>query len=344
MEVGETSSGRVDGVGSSDVAAVPVSSSFPSASLIHNNGKTVIVRVKRKRCQQPIEAFWLEINERPQKRTVLHFSSLTISDSDDTGLLKNKKFLVQHVETVRCSDEINDILQLVMPQSNDAVALRKRLEERRQTFKQGKIQGQGLVMARERHEELAKNARFEQIWQSRKGTRPQKDDESMRSLCQFYDIVRIDGLEMPDIQRTWEYDDMLSYLPLLREFIPSAAEEIQASLMRNASKQDDYEYDLYAVEEDTTMDSVYGSSSYPLVQVNDDDFCFENTLECDYETDDSNAEDNPHFDYPDGPSEEQCSTTDPSCHSEDSNNTDERDDSDSDYYGEEMDFSRFRCA
>lgn len=27
---------------------------------------------------------------------------------------------------------------------------------------------------------------------------------------------------------------------------------------------DDYEYVLYAVEEDTTMDSVYGSSSYPL--------------------------------------------------------------------------------
>ncbi|KAF3778616.1 RNA-directed DNA methylation 4 [Nymphaea thermarum] len=346
MEVGESSfggrgGGGVDG-GCSGAVAIPASSSpHSSAALIHNNGKTVVVRVKRKRCQQPIEAFWLEINERPQKRAVLDLSSLSISDSSDTGLLKNKKFLLQHVETVRSSDEIKDILQSVMPEFNDAMALKKKLEERRQTFRQGKciqIQGQGLAMAREKHEELAKNARFKQIWRSRKRTREQKGDDSMNSLCQLYDIVRVDSLDVPEQKQegttSSEYDEMLNYLPLLREFIPSAAEELEADLMRNASKQDDYEYDLYTVEEDTNMNFDYGSSSYPLVQVeDDDDICYENPPGSDYETDDSNAEDNPLFDYPDDPSEEEYSNTDPSCHSEDSDNADENDDSDDDYYG-----------
>ncbi|XP_031483705.1 RNA-directed DNA methylation 4 isoform X2 [Nymphaea colorata] len=369
MEVGESSFGGRGGDGGdggcSGAVEIPASSSpHSSAALIHNNGKTVVVRVKRKRCQQPIEAFWLEINERPQKRAVLDLSSLSISDSSDTGretnysathalkfrsrLLKSKKFLVQHVETVRSSDEIKDILQSVMPEFNGAMAFKKKLEERRQTFRQGKciqIQGQG-AMTREKHEELGKNARFKQIWRSRKRTREQKDDDSMNSLCQLYDIVRVDGLEVPDVQKqeettSSEYDEMLNYLPLLREFIPSAAEEIEADLMKNALKQDDYEYDLYTVEEDTTMNFDYGSSSYPLVQVeDDDDLCYENPVGSDYETDDSNAEDNPLFDYPDDPSEEEYSNTDPSCHSEDSDNADEKDDSDDDYYGKEMEFSR----
>lgn len=41
----------------------------------------------------------------------------------------------------------------------------------------------------------AKNARFEQIWRSRKGVKDEKDDQ-LRDVYHIYDIVRLDTNEI----------------------------------------------------------------------------------------------------------------------------------------------------
>lgn len=40
----------------------------------------------------------------------------------------------------------------------------------------------------------AKNARFEQIWRSRKGNKEVMHGK-LREMCQFYDVVRVDDEE-----------------------------------------------------------------------------------------------------------------------------------------------------
>jgi len=46
---------------------------------------------------------------------------------------------------------------------------------------------------------LAKDARFEQIWKSRKGNKGTgtgtKHDKALLEICNFYDIVRVDNEE-----------------------------------------------------------------------------------------------------------------------------------------------------
>lgn len=41
----------------------------------------------------------------------------------------------------------------------------------------------------------AKDARFEQIWKSRKGSKGTADENALQEMCHFYDVVRIDNEE-----------------------------------------------------------------------------------------------------------------------------------------------------
>jgi len=41
----------------------------------------------------------------------------------------------------------------------------------------------------------AKDARFEQIWKSRKVYKGTADENALQEICQFYDIVRVDSKE-----------------------------------------------------------------------------------------------------------------------------------------------------
>ncbi|KAJ0539321.1 hypothetical protein HanHA300_Chr08g0284991 [Helianthus annuus] len=59
--------------------------SSSTALLKDDKPKLVVVRVKRKSYQSPLEAFWLEINERPVKRPLLDFAKLSINDSASKG-------------------------------------------------------------------------------------------------------------------------------------------------------------------------------------------------------------------------------------------------------------------
>nr|GMD45197.1 putative pentatricopeptide repeat-containing protein At5g09950 [Ipomoea batatas] len=94
-------------------------------------------------------------------------------------------------------------------------------------------QDQLLAKAKQKQEDLSKNACFEQIWKSRRG---KKDDEALHEVCRLYDVVRVDTEEKShDVQEEDpELEDhrmMSQYLPLLREIMPSAAEEISLTYM-----------------------------------------------------------------------------------------------------------------
>ncbi|XP_059626405.1 RNA-directed DNA methylation 4 isoform X2 [Cornus florida] len=280
-----------------------------SSSMPPKDDKPVIVRVKRKATHSPLEAFWLEINERPLKRPLLDFGKLSISDSREKEL-KAKKVFVQHVETISNPAVTVDVLQSFVPNvEEDAVAHRAKNEERRRPIKMDNPkQDQLLVKAKQKQELLSKNARFEQIWRSRKGKGGALHDEALHEMCHLYDVVRVDVEETTNQLKAQEDEDledhkiMASYLPLLREFIPSAAAEIESDIHSYMSKQasvDNYVYDLYAVKDDANMTEENAVNPFPLVQVDDDDGFYDGPDESEYESDDSNAEDNPLNDYPD---------------------------------------------
>lgn len=294
--------------------------------------KPVLVRVKRKASQSRLDALWLEINERPLKRPLLDFDNLSISETFKKAELKTKKIFVQHVETLRSSEASVDIIQsFVAPDAAGNIENNLKNEERRRNFKrESPRQEQLLVKTRQEQEVLTKKARFEQIWRSRKGIKDAKDDQ-LHDAYHIYDIVRLDtnetssGAPKADCMTLEDQSMLSSYLPLLREFIPSAAEEIESDINANTMKQDlpvdDYVYDYYTVKNNVPIAEDDASNPFPLIQVDDLDL-YDGPDDSDYESDDSNAENNPHFDYPDEASEEE------ELESESTNEESEEDDED----------------
>ncbi|XP_077247858.1 RNA-directed DNA methylation 4-like isoform X2 [Tasmannia lanceolata] len=276
-----------------------------TSSLSSANGKPVVVRVKRKAFQARLDAFWLEINERPLKRPFLDFGNLSISDSSGKEELKTKKLLVHHVETVSSSEATKEILQSFMPNSGDKKEFSRKIEERRNMFKHENKQDHLKSVARRKREDLAKSARFEQIWKSRKGNTEAAYDDSINEFCHLYDVVRVDAEEETSSkmqeQESASLEDnaiLCNYLPLIREFLPTAAAEIESDMNTYSFKQDNYVYDLYAIGDDLSRTEEEDLTMYPLVQVDDDDY-YDGPTQSEYESDDSNAEDNPMNDYPD---------------------------------------------
>ncbi|KAF5208228.1 Rna-directed dna methylation [Thalictrum thalictroides] len=279
-----------------------------SSNLNSANVKPVVVRVKRKISQSPVEAFWLEINERPYKRSLLDLGKLSLSDSRQKEEVKNTKVFLQHVETVSSSEATVDILQSFVPDSGDSSEFRMKVEERRRFFKEENKQTQLLSRSKQNHEFLAKNARFEQIWKSRKAKTETKD-KGLREMCHLYDVLRVDNEENVSNEKEEPKDISIEdramlceYLPMLREFLPSIAEEIQSEMQSYSSNQgsaDGFVYDLYTVQDELTDSQEDLSNTFPLVQVNEDDDFYDGPSDSEFESDDSNAEDNPRNDYPD---------------------------------------------
>ncbi|KAG4926450.1 hypothetical protein JHK85_052936 [Glycine max] len=296
--------------------------------------KPVVVRVKRKPSQSPLDAFWLEINERPLKRPLLDFGNLSISSNSAQKVeFYNKKVFVQHVETISSSEVTFDIVQsFVDLGSSGASDSKSKIKERKKFFNRDNKQDQLLSKAKQEKESLAKDARFEQIWKNRKGNKGTAHDKALQEMCHLYDIVRIDNEEKnKEVQQEWKRDGKLerkwnggvrrlgiemsledqrllsSYLPLLREFIPNAAAEVETDLIAQLvghSKEENYVYDLYTVKDEMDINIDDSSCSYPLVQVDEEEDYYDGTQHSDYESDDSNAENNPLNDYPDEVSEE----------------------------------------
>ncbi|CAN0896189.1 RNA-directed DNA methylation 4 [Linum grandiflorum] len=244
-----------------------------SSCVATNVEKPVVVRVKRKLRQSAVDAFWLEISEPPSKRMALDLATkLSLSDST-TGRNrdepKTRKVLVQHVETTTSTTS-----------------------ERKRAFKTVNKREQILSKSRLSQQETAKTARYRQIWSSR------KENNNGKS---FYDVVLVDAEEVKPKEILPMEDKKLlsSYLSLLREFVPDAAEEIEAEI---GEDDDEFVYDYYTVNDSMEEDVVH--MSLPVVQVEDEDFDDGPDDESEYGSEDSNAENYRFNEYHDESSEE----------------------------------------
>ncbi|XP_042373470.1 RNA-directed DNA methylation 4-like isoform X2 [Zingiber officinale] len=157
-------------------------------------GKPVIVRVKRKASQAKLDSFWLEINERPRKKAFLGLGNLSISDCG-TGKVLNelasKKMLVQRLETVGHSQSVKDVLHSFLQASRNIKEFKERSKERRSLYKPDKKHDQLRAKAIKEHEDLARSARFEQIWKKRGSI--DAEECSLHEKCHLYDVVRVDA-------------------------------------------------------------------------------------------------------------------------------------------------------
>ncbi|KAJ0979255.1 hypothetical protein J5N97_014729 [Dioscorea zingiberensis] len=163
-----------------------------------------------------------------------------IQASHDFLLHQNKDINVED-ELPKMSPDIcivnfyneNGRLGLHQPHSNSSMEFERRIAERRSMFKQDKKQDRLLLEAREKHEQGVHA--FTQIWKSRMDG-IEMDDNSLQEICHLYDVVRVDEQEKPGklsepLNVSIEDNAILhSYLPLLREFLPTAAEEIESDL------------------------------------------------------------------------------------------------------------------
>ncbi|KAK6927174.1 Transcription factor Iwr1 domain [Dillenia turbinata] len=287
------------------MAEVGEPSSAPPYSSVE---KPVFVRVKRRASHSPVNAFWLEINERPLKRPLLDFDKLSITDSPEKEKPNSKKVFVQHVETVCSSDATIDVLRSLVPNSTKILDDKEHGKDGKHIVKRESIrqkQDELLLKARHEREVLARSARFEQIWRSRKGKKEAIHEDGLYKLCHVYDVVSVDEEEISretKVQEELSVEDqklLCSYLPLIQECIPDAVADIESDILSS----DDYVYDLYTVKDGMELTDETSSSPFPLVQVDYDDEIFDDVADSEYETDDSNAEDNPINDYPE---EESC--------------------------------------
>ena len=96
---------------------------------------------------------------------------------------------------------VESLLQKVNERKH-AYEKRKDQQESRAKSKVQEKQEQLLAAAKDRHEALAKKARFEQVWKSRrdaaKASAGDAESDPMRELFHLYDVVRVDE-ESPEV-------------------------------------------------------------------------------------------------------------------------------------------------
>ncbi|XP_050209492.1 RNA-directed DNA methylation 4-like isoform X2 [Mercurialis annua] len=322
------------------------------AFISEETSKPVVVRVKRKSSHSKLDAFWLEINERPLKRRVPDFDKLSLDDnySCHEQESKAKRVLVHHIETVGSSQTTLDVVQSFMYNSAGAVTYKPEIQEQKQIIKRDTKHEELLSKGISDQQVLAQNARFEQIWRRRRGSKPTLDDK-LHGMCHFYDVVRVhdeEGSDAVQEEETMSLEDQRildRHLPIPRDCIPSAIAEIESDIYaymseqgyefvprsvadietdmhRYLCKQDDYVYDYYTVKDGMDIGKEDAAiSSFPVLQVeeeDDGDFYNGPDHDSEYDSEDSNVEAHPQNDYPDETSEESASSTEEEEEEEDS--------------------------
>ncbi|KAG6519173.1 hypothetical protein ZIOFF_022662 [Zingiber officinale] len=198
----------------------------------------------------------LEINERPHKKAFLGLGNLSLSDC---GTGKGYQEDLSH-----------GLSFSILVKGNDELL----------------------------YNDLAKSARFEQIWKKRGSI--DAEECSLHEKCHLYDVVRVDAEDethqrVPKPKVAPEVGGAIfdKYLPLLKEFLPQAAEEIEHD---RATTEDNFVYDIYTIGSgvDIDTDSI---DEHPLIQVYVEDDYYDGSSQSDYESDDSNAENYPWNDY-----------------------------------------------
>ncbi|KMZ64355.1 hypothetical protein ZOSMA_373G00030 [Zostera marina] len=317
--------------------------------------KSVVVRVKRRRIQEPLDAFLLEINERPLKKPLLDFGKLSISDScsfstqldDGVQTVSSKKVFVQRIETVSNLDVTKDVLESFLIGSADPQStFQKKIKERKDVLLSD-IDNQSLrqKMTRQHHEAFGKSVHFEQIKKNKCDVH--QPDVKLHERFNLYDVARVDSEdEVPNkVQQEMGVDNndadadvqLSKFIPLLRDFDSTVASEIESDLLSRHIIEEDCVYDIYTVEEEIDDDNKSNFADYTLVQVDetddlmDDDFC-----ESEYDSEDSNAENYFLNDYPEEDSSD-SEYRDENSEDEDENSEDEDENSDEEDVDEEDD-------
>ncbi|WVZ54870.1 hypothetical protein U9M48_005614 [Paspalum notatum var. saurae] len=272
--------------------------------------KPIVVRVKRKPSQTRPDAFWLEINERPAKKAMLDLSNLSISEpstSSSPGAREEprvKKLFVQHIETVRHSEAVQDVLHSLLLADSNTKEIKSKTKEWHDIIKQDKKPDQLRSAARQRHEVIGWDLGvdlFEPPCHKAHGNIGSLSAAHLIAAHGYPVVNAIVFVRCILMITSFEEGAVLcNFLPLIREYLPSAAVEIESDIISLAQLEDSEVYDIYTVKEvdDTNMDDT-AAASYPRLQVDDcdDNECYGDDYP--YDTDDSNAEDNPLFDYPD---------------------------------------------
>jgi len=309
-----------------EVASSPQEEEVNDGAESAAQAKPRVVRVKRKREQPPLENIWLEVSDPPSKRHEPDIGALTLSSTLDsappTNVTTPSKLLFWRVETVSPSNKtgVSIYESLLQKVSERKLALEKRKEPRESRPKSKGKQDQLLHAAKEKHEAVAKRARFEQVWKSRRvpGKTSSDDDEENDALCDhfhLYDVVRVDEEGEAEVAEKRSQRErakreaaladgalMCNYLPLLRECLPEVAADVEedlATLVAQTEKED-YVYDVYAMAEDSGEQEGLEDQFVPTVQiVEKDGDDWGEPAESEYDSQDSNDENNPINDYPD---------------------------------------------
>ncbi|KAI5066463.1 hypothetical protein GOP47_0019087 [Adiantum capillus-veneris] len=286
---------------------VEIEPSLSSAHLLATVGdkegdmsKPPMVRIKRKRLQLPIESLWLEVSERPTKRLEAELCSFSLNDSNIQGPheeaeSKSSRLLFHHVDTVNSfgreeTTKVNSLLREIHEESS---------KEKHRIWPKSKHGKLSASTSREKHQKMARKARFEQVWRKRKGVTKQ---DNLSELFHLYDIVRVDlEADILDKQESEAENRLLQdFLPLFKDYLPSVAAEVESSTMCCMNKEEDeYVYDVYALGDEANGGGDTDTSDYPLIQVVDDeDLMWGASSESQHDSEDSNDENNPLNDYP----------------------------------------------
>ncbi|CAK9265044.1 unnamed protein product [Sphagnum jensenii] len=295
--------------------------------------KPRLVRVKRAREQAPIDTLWLEVSERPSKRHEPDIGTLTLSSKEPHLSLAiedvSKKLLFRRVETISPSGEkgvpLYESLLVIPPPPDTKACMQQETHEIPLLIV--------LCNLWEILQAVAKAARFEQVWRSRRGgERVAADDAHMDGMHDFfhlYDLVRID-VEAEAAKKAASQEQakreaamaensfMASYLPLLHECLPEVAADVEAQIASSLDSlhtKEDYVYDVYAMEDTNEPEVDEEDEDYPTVQILETEgYDWREPNDSDYDSEDSNAENNPLHDYPEeedfgDPSEEESDKT-----------------------------------
>ncbi|KAF2603803.1 hypothetical protein F2Q70_00028115, partial [Brassica cretica] len=153
-------------------------------------GKPVTVRVKRK-VGRDLKTLWqlgLEINERSFKLPLLNLSKLPLSGSVKKG--SKGKFEEPKVAFKK-----------------EGTALDQRLQK---ATANSRLVKSFTVSARPLHRMLGLSN-----WRSGKGNK----DKELHERCSFYDVIRVDAEEKPELTSLEDQKLLASFLPVLRESI-----------------------------------------------------------------------------------------------------------------------------
>ncbi|XP_024525888.1 uncharacterized protein LOC112344790 [Selaginella moellendorffii] len=250
------------------------------------SSKPTLVRIKRKRCHEPVDLLWLEHSATKRRGLDADAANLTLLDAPhSSGGQGGGKLLFCRLQTV----EASQVKDASLSESLMSELSATRQEARKSGFKRAKTPSASAA-ARQQHERDAKAARYKQVWKNRLGL---ESEDVMPQFFHLYDVVRTTGGEETRERDREDNELLMKYMPLLEEFCPENFPPADAST-------EDFVYDVYVQQAGHEQLDVNEEDDLLTLQVSDSfAFGLEDQVDSDYDSEDSNREDRPECDYPD---------------------------------------------